>query len=92
MANGIELEGVPDCDLQMSGILLSMPTLGGGFGHPNGSTKVGRETTSRSKSELLTSDSVDEWRWICLTKAKARPLRVVCYVVCVKYTSLSYSR
>ena len=27
-------------------------------GHPSGSTKVGRETTSRSKSELLTSDSV----------------------------------
>ena len=33
----------------MSGILLSMTTLGGGFGHPNGSTKAGRETTSRSK-------------------------------------------
>ena len=28
-------------------------------GHPSGSTKVGRETTSRSKSELLTSDSVN---------------------------------
>ena len=28
-------------------------------GHPSGSTKVGRETTSRSKSELLTSDSVE---------------------------------
>ena len=27
-------------------------------GHPNGSTKVGRETTSRSKSELLRPDSV----------------------------------
>ena len=33
----------------MSGILLSMTTLGGGFGHPNCRTKVGRETTSRSK-------------------------------------------
>ena len=27
-------------------------------GHPSGSTKVGRETTSRSKSELLRPDSV----------------------------------
>ena len=44
---------------RVSGFLLGILHLGGGFGHPNGSTKVGRETTSRSKSELLTSDSVD---------------------------------